>query len=123
TIVNLAPSLQYWHTRGKPFDEYKSVGEAEVYGLRIRHLIGPIPARAGVWRVWAEKEASAHFPGNDYTTDRLGIVPSIGFLVLMVAIFRPHWLDSARYRKLQAAADLNLVLVLVATIGGFGSLF
>lgn len=127
TALNLAPSLYSWVQRGVPIAvPDKTPAEAEIYGLKIRHLLSP-----GLWhtfppfRAWLAREEAAAFPlENENTGERLGVVGSAGFLVLLVWLFVPR-LDArlAHGDTLAAASRLMLAAVLLATVGGLGSLF
>jgi phosphoglycerol transferase len=127
TAVNLAPSLHSWAQRGVPLAvPDKAPAEAEIYGLKIRHLLSP-----GLWhtfppfRAWLAREEAAAFPlENENTGARLGLVGSAGFLVLLAWLFVPRLGDRlAHGDTLAATSRLMLAAVLVATVGGLGSLF
>jgi phosphoglycerol transferase len=101
-------------------------GESEVYGLRIAQLLLPISGhRVPYLRNLEDRyKASAPMPG-EYLSTSLGIVASLGFLVLLGTSLlgfarTAESLDSNVWRPL---ASLNLSAVLLGTIGGFGSLF
>lgn len=126
TAANFAPSVLYWRAHGaNPDLRYKSVAHSDQYGLKIRHLVTPIldhPLPAFRWV--AERIASAPFPlENENVTDKVGLVASAGFLLLLGLSVA----GAARVRGvpdlLPSLASLNLAAVLLATIGGFGSLF
>ena len=124
-FINLAPSLRFWHEHGKPFEEYKSARDSEVYGLKIRYLISPVATpRTWLGATWRRWEAEANFPNElESSMARLGMIPSVGFLLLLCTIFVPRWVDVTRDKDLLAAAQLNLALLLVGTVGGFSALF
>jgi phosphoglycerol transferase len=127
SALNLAPSMYLWHRDGKPhmiFDKQPS--EAELYGLKIRHLISPVLGTElpGLKKI-NDLASGARFPlENENTTARLGLVASAGFLGLLLVMFFPKIggrIDPSGV--LVAAARLNLAALLLGTIGGFGSLF
>jgi phosphoglycerol transferase len=125
TALNLAPSLYSWHQRGKPVVVHEKVpGEAEIYGLKIRQLVSPIFQHSfPPFRWWTEKEAKASFPvETENMVSRLGFVGTLGFLGLLSLLFVRTG-PSPRVALLLAASRLALASVLLATIGGFGSLF
>ena len=98
--------------------------EAEIYGLKIRHLVSPVfPHRFPPFNQWVAQEAAARFQNdNENWTARLGIVGTAGFLGLLVLLFMPD----ARSRGvplLQGASKLTLAALLLGTVGGFGVLF
>ena len=127
TALNLAPSLYSWSLQGRPLIlRDKAPAESEVYGLKIRHLVSPgFLHRFPPFRAWTSKESAAQFPlETENMTSRLGLVGTIGFLALLALLLVPG--EAHRFgdqRLLQSASGLTIAAVLLATIGGFGSLF
>jgi len=127
TILNLAPSVYSWHARGKPVilvDKYPA--QAELYALKVRTLVSPAFEHAfPPFRRWTEKEAYAQFPlETENMTSRLGSVGTVGFLGLLALLIVPAApLRLQHYRILLAGAQLTIAGILLATVGGFGSLF
>jgi phosphoglycerol transferase len=124
--LNLVPNAIAWEAYGEPLGVRHVPAEAEYYGLKIRHLIGPAPEH---WfpplRAWAEAERAAEFP---YETENiratLGIVATTGFVWLLVTlVLSPNGESGERRRLVRAAAVVVIAIVLLATVGGFGSLF
>jgi phosphoglycerol transferase len=124
--LNLVPNAIAWEAYGEPLGVRHVPAEAEYYGLKIRHLIGPAPEH---WfpplRAWAEVERAAEFP---YETENiratLGIVATTGFVWLLVTlVLSPNGESGERRRLVRAAAVVVIAIVLLATVGGFGSLF
>jgi phosphoglycerol transferase len=124
-VLNLAPSLIEWRLHGKPFEQTKSTKDTEIYGLKIRHLISPIPGyQSGPFRAWTAKEQAAAFPlENENSTARLGIVPTIGFLLLLLALLVPVPGPQQYSDYVRAAAHLNICMLLVACVGGLSTLW
>jgi phosphoglycerol transferase len=126
TAVNLGPSVLYWRTHGANAElNYKSIGDSDGYGLKIRHLVTPIldhplpPFRWVAWRI-----ANAGFPlENENTTAKVGLVASVGFLLLLGVSVAGAGRFGDVWDPLPGLASLNLAAVLLATIGGFGSIF
>jgi hypothetical protein len=124
TLLNLAPSLYSWNRHGTPIILRDKVpAESEVYGLKIRQLLGPLDGHpVSLFSKWAEKETAAQFPlDNENVTSRLGLVGTIGFLGLL--LLAPAAGGMEHGRTLLGASRLTLAAVLLATIGGFGSIF
>jgi len=127
TLLNLAPSLYSWSAHGRPLILRDKVpAESEVYGLKIRQLISPVfEHRFAPFRRWADKEAAAGFPvETENMTSRLGLIGTVGFLGLLALIFVPG--AARRFGDegtLRSASQLTVAAVLLATVGGFGSLF
>jgi hypothetical protein len=127
TLINLAPSFASWQQRGQPMVLRDKVpAEAEMFGLKIRQLISPVyPNRVPPFERWVKQEAAARFPNeNENWTSRLGLIGTIGFLGLLVLLFIP---DGVRPRLssplTRGASRLTMATLLLATVGGFGSLF
>jgi phosphoglycerol transferase len=127
TAINLAPSLYTWHVEGKPIIvRDKGPAEAEVYGMKIRQLVSPVFRHSfPPFRRWTEKEAAAQFPlETENMISRLGLIGTIGFLGLLGLLFVPARVTQRDEGKnLLGAAQLNIAAILLATVGGFGSLF
>jgi phosphoglycerol transferase len=127
TLINLAPSMYSWSRNGKPMIlRDKPPAESETYGLKIRQLISPPYVHPfPPFRWWHDKEVWARFPlENENTNARLGVVGAAGFLGLLGLLFVPWIADrGGPGRTLLAASQLTLAALLLATIGGFGSLF
>jgi phosphoglycerol transferase len=122
----LVPSVAYWSRHGRnPVLAYKTVADADVFGLKIRHLLTPIDEHPiGLFRAAAARVTQASFPiENENATARLGLVGSVGFLFLLatalgaVAGARP--VDD----RLGPPAALTLTALLLGLVGGFGSIF
>ncbi len=126
SATSLAPSFRYWWKHGtNPQIRYKTAGEAEVYGLRIRQMLTPIsdhplgPAR----RAAAELETAFPNDGENAGT-RLGSVASVGLLLLLGFSIASIAGGFAGARPaLGPAAALTLGTLLLAHPGGFGTLF
>lgn len=127
TALNLLPSFRSWQEHGRPtIIRSKTPAEADVYGLKIRHLVSPLFEHTfPPFRAWTAREARAAYPlDNENMVSRLGFVATVGFLVLLAAVMLPERTGGLRDGPLLlAAARMNLAGLLLATLGGFGSLF
>lgn len=127
TLVNTAPSLYSWSRHGRPMViNDKLPAESEAYGLKIRQLISPVTQHwFGPLRVWGEKEIEARFPlETENTRSRLGVVGTVGFFVLLAALFAPEaFARRGSTTMVLSISRLNLAAVLLGTVGGFGSVF
>ena len=124
--LNLAPAVYAWSTEGKPlFASNKVPAEAEMYGLKIRQLISPVAEhRFPPFRAWTRREAAAGFPSEtENMLSRLGLVPSVGFIALLATLLLTNGSTRQVRSHLRPAAALTVSGVLLATIGGFGSVF
>ena len=128
SALNLAPVFYNWRTEGKPSGmDYKRPAEAEVYGLKLRHLLLPHQDnQVPPLRAWVQLDRAAAFPSeNENGTARLGLFGAVGFLIGLCLLVRAA-LDRVRTNdddRALAAAVLLLVTLLVTTIGGFGAIF
>jgi phosphoglycerol transferase len=126
-IVDNAASLLYWrqHGRNSALD-YKRAAEADIFGLRIRQMLTPILKHPlTVMRGVRRKILSANFPNdnNESATATLGAIGSLGFLLLViVAVVQPKNTALADPR-MQLFSAFVIAFVLIAEVGGFGSLF
>jgi hypothetical protein len=128
--VSLAPNLLYRAKYGaNPAMAYKSPVEGEVYGLKLRHLFTPIPGNPLPPLQYIQKTLdNAGFSGEyENATARLGTLGSFGLLFLLAwtlsSCLRKPSTDDRATSILGACSALALTCLLLATVGGFGSLF
>lgn len=128
--LQLTPALIGWKADriAKENIQVKGLADADTYGLKIRHLLiprsdNPVP----ILRRVSPRLSKAGFPlENENGSARLGFMGAAGFLILIglgllrLVEQRPI---SGLTAVLGPAATLNLWLLLIATIGGLGSLF
>jgi phosphoglycerol transferase len=102
----------------------RQIQEAEVFGLRVAQLLLPATEhRVPVLRQLKRRyDAAAPFPGES-STSSLGVVGGVGFLVLLGTLLLPVGEGRPRRDLWRALGVLNLLALLIATTGGFGSLF
>jgi phosphoglycerol transferase len=122
-FANITPSLLYAHRHGQSDATRRPPGSAELYGMKITQLVLPVtrhrlPYLSGVKDIYMRGTLVAN--ENDMVS--LGIVGSLGFLTLI------GWtiVGGIRVRHaklLQSLSTLNISALLLATVGGFGSLF
>jgi hypothetical protein len=122
-VVNTLPTLMYSYRYGKNNVHERSPGESEIYGLKIVQLLLPISGhRIASWARFKEAYNS-HAPLiNENDTASLGTIGGLGFLVLIgwpLYARRDSW-NAELFRSL---STLNIAAVLLATVGGFGSMF
>lgn len=119
-LINILPNLFYWMVHG--FNEYsemarRGIGDAEYYGLKLIQLILPRSNhRIGFMRELAEVYSTNYPLVNENSTSSLGIIATIGFIASLVGVF---------YRKNKAwiYSYINIGLLIIATIGGIGTVF
>ena len=119
-VINLAPSIIRIYKHGDARVTERSLAGPEIYSLKISQLLLPITEH----RVKRLSQIKDLYNQNTNVTESdaaaLGFVGSIGFLVLLAQLF---FRRSERNALLADLGILNLFAVLLATIGGFGSLF
>ncbi len=129
-LLDLSPSLLFWARNGpNAAMAFKSPAETELYGLKIRYLITPVPDHPiPLLRALEARLAAAKYPSfpNENESGRLGTLGSIGFLYLI--LFALGWNRWCRRYRLQTAplgacAGLTLCCILFATVGGFSDFF
>ncbi len=127
TFLNLAPSLYVWNRYGKPIIISDKVpAQGEVYALKIRTLVSPTFEHwFPPFQHWIRKEAMAQFPlETENMTSRLGSVGTLGFVGLLGLLLAPALAQRSTFGRLcLAGSQLTVAGLLLATIGGFGSLF
>jgi phosphoglycerol transferase len=124
--LNLLPSMYVWAKEGRPrILREKVPAESEVYGLKIRQLVSPVfESSIKPFRKWTEKEAAAQYPlETENMIDRLGFIATLGFLAILAAPLFGWRAKRSQGELVFASGQLALGGVLLATIGGFGSLF
>ncbi len=118
-LVDLSPALLFWARNGVNASmAFKSPAETELYGLKIRYLITPVPDHpVALFRAAEARLETTKYPQipNENEAGRLGTFGSIGLLYLLVF--------AARKELLGPCAGLTLLCVLFATVGGFSDFF
>jgi hypothetical protein len=123
--ANAAPTIIYQARHGPNHDVGQRVPrDAEVYGMKIAPLLLPVPGhRVPALRAITDLyDATAPLGGENDSTS-LGVVGGAGFLFLLALALGGRRLSSAPGGGvLRAVSVLNLLAVLLGTIGGFGSI-
>jgi phosphoglycerol transferase len=118
-LVNLSSRIIYQHNHAGSSIGVRPAQDAEILGLKITQLVLPI----GGHRIPALAELKYQYNLGPLITENdtasLGIVGSIGFLILI------FWLlfKKSENSMLNHLSILNGSALLLGTIGGFGSLF
>ena len=127
SAADISASFVYWKKNGwNAALNYKNVAEADIYGLKVRQLLNPITNHPlSLFRTAHQKLEAAHFPNddNESATAVLGLIGSLGFLLLLfIVISRPER-GLIADQRLRILAGLVMGVVVIASVGGFGSLF
>jgi phosphoglycerol transferase len=127
SIAGVSPTLLHWIQHGtNPAAVERSAAEAEVHGLRIRHLLTPVPQHPlAFMRRLSDIAQAKHQDQTEASTTRLGLLGAAGFVALMVYIFAvlAGWRWTLDDGIVAACAALVLASLLWCTVGGFGSIF
>lgn len=116
-LINQLPTLILWWQDGFPPNmHYKSISDAEVYGLKIRHLL--IPPSVMEWFNFEQRHS--FLLENENQSANLGWLGAVGYLYgLFLVLTRKQEDDQLAW----GAGALILTGTLLATIGGFGVIF
>jgi phosphoglycerol transferase len=122
--ANYWPHIQYVFEHGNnPEVAQRFPFHSEIYGMKIIQLLLPVcQHRIGFLSDLAGKYCSQAPLVTENITSSLGMIGSVGFLVLLARILGFRW-KSDRDRLLTHLGALNISCVLYGIIGGFGSLF
>jgi hypothetical protein len=122
--ANGLPTIVY-HVRHGPNAEVgeRVPWEAEGYGMKLAQLLLPVNGHRlpALRRLKERYNESAPLGGENGSTS-LGLVGDVGFLLLLGAVLIGWRSDRSPDDLWRPLAALNLVAVLLGTIGGFGSL-
>ena len=123
-LLQMAPSWIYKMEHGKnPIITRFAPTETESYALKIVQMVLPaqehrVPSWAKL-REWYDSTAPL---SNENRYSSLGLAGSVGFLILLIRLFRRKDNDSQEDLE-WSLARLNIGAVLLATVGGFSTLF
>jgi hypothetical protein len=118
-VINHLPTIMYQRTHGSASMGTRSVGDVEIMGLKITQLLLPIGGHRNEKFAALKNRYNLGPLINENDTSSLGVVGSIGFLVLIGAIFSRRQLPGL----IEALSRFNIAAVLLGTIGGFSALF
>jgi phosphoglycerol transferase len=118
-VVNHLPTIIYQRTHGSSSMGNRSVGDAETMGLKLTQLLLPIGGHRNENFAALKYRYNLGPLINENDTSSLGVVGSIGFLVLIGALFSKRQLPEL----IEALSRLNMAAFLLGTIGGVGVLF
>lgn len=122
-LVNTAPSLIYWRANGPNRSvAHRDPQDAEFNGLKIGQMLLP-DAHHRLGRLAELRRQYERWPlaGGENRGATLGVIGDLGFLLLLGLLLRRRGVNE-RSNVLGALSILNISAVLLATVGGFGSL-
>ncbi len=119
--VNILPSLTYWREHGKNLEvAQRTVAESDFYALRPIQLITPIPGYR-IAEIGTITDDVFEAPNNSEGTQFLGVIASIGLLILLVTLFSASdgRLNTPRRKLLRRLAALTGIAFVFGVSGGF----
>jgi phosphoglycerol transferase len=122
-LLCIAPNLAHRSQHGpNPAAVERQANDAEVYALRIAQMLLPVPGhRIAAWAAVRAEYSSGLPLVNENDCATLGFAGSVGFLLLLWRIVR-RLCGVPERPILDAFAFMTLAAVLLATMGGFGSI-
>lgn len=128
-FLNLAPTIYFWKTHldiSQIINSFKLAAEADMYGLKLRHLFQPSDSHF-LFKAIGQKFTAQPFPlENENYFSKLGTASLIGFIYInykaIVATMR-NSVKSVENRIEFILFLLIYVAFLLASIGGVGSVF
>lgn len=129
-LIIISPTLLYQQEHGKNVQvSVRNPQESEIYGLKIIQLLLPIPDH----RISFLSEISRAYQStaplvNENAFAALGFVGSAGLIITIIVIFLSIFNNSILVKNynlnlIQKLSAFNLAALLLATIGGFGTVF
>jgi len=118
-LVNLAPTIGYHRSNGSASLLEREPSDAEIFGLKISHMVLPVPGHRidAVMHFRERYDAKAPL-SNENVTAALGVAASVGFLYLLASLLVAREKDE----RVHALSVLSLACVVLGTIGGVGAL-
>ncbi len=125
-LVNLIPNLIYWFKEGRNLQVASRVPlEADIYSLKIAHMLLPTSQHRFPLLSWLRQQYHQGFnQGYDASYVSLGILGSIGFLLLIVLplVYLVHTNRKKYTHIFFYISILTYSTIFLAQTGGFGSL-
>lgn len=125
-LISLIPTFNYILKNGVN-DEgvVRTIDGVETYSLKIAQLFMPLNSHGNSYLEGIINEYNEAMPlVNENYMSYLGVMGCIGFLILLVVLFLKNMGDDKPFKvQLEILSLLNIAGILLATIGGFGSLF
>ena len=126
SIAGVSPTLLHWMQHGaNPAAVQRSAAEAEVHGLRIRHLLTPVPQHPlAFMRRLSDIAQAKHQDQTEASTTRLGLLGAAGFVALMAYLCSAGGMAmAARRRHHCRLRRAGIGCIPMVHRGGFGSIF
>lgn len=120
-LINILPYVAASVERGRnPEVAHRFGFESEYSPLKITQLVLPVDNhRIGPFRIKKSRYNQSAPLVNENTMATLGVIGSIGFIILLAILLVRRWGENKALFNLSV---LNISLVLLGMLGGFGSL-
>ncbi len=121
-LISLLPCLIY-QFRNSSLLTSRAVLDSELYAMKIIQLLVPYKDYGSETLQNFHEEYYTVFTFTEAHASYLGLVAGLGFIFLLLMVFKRN--QNIDYRKniLMLLCELNLFAVLFATVGGFSSIF
>lgn len=124
--AHLAPSLAWRLEHGENVGVARRPTEAQIFALQIAPMVLPvadhrIPFLADARAAWNRSSPGAGVNHAEWSS--LGSIGTVGFLLLLAAAVGVFPGAGRGRQLLRAAGGLTVALLVIASTGGFGSLF
>lgn len=121
-IINLSPSIiNSFRGLGTVEPPIRNAAEAEIYGLKLVHLLLPSGTGINFLNSVFNKYISTTVNNNENTSAFLGIYGCVGFIILLIGLFS-NGVFKRREKEIKFLSKLNIAAFLLATMGGFSYL-
>lgn len=121
TVVNILPAYQTFLTDTNTSVSARSWHESEFYGLKLIHLMLPrFDHHIGLFRKLNQAYQTSA-PLYESESAALGLLAFCGFCLLLLCLFQRKKTHNNGW--IHSVAVLNVSMFLLATIGGFGTIF
>lgn len=121
-LINISPSIYYKLTNNNENSvTNRDFESAEIFGLKITQLLLPTTNHNVEWLKEKKDLYNSKAPlVNENDTASLGVIGSLGFLLLLINLI---YKKERKSKINETLSVLNICAVLLGTIGGFGVLF
>lgn len=123
-IMQMLPVIIYNYHNGVNIEAtIRSPIQTEIYGLRIAHLLLPSEYNriSFLANISNRYDRLLFMSNNESLFSHLGLVSSLGFMLLIISLFIPKLI--VKKPEIKFFARLNLAAVLFSCVGGFAVLF
>lgn len=121
-ILAVSPSLIYWLQNGRNSEAVeRSAAGAEIYSMKLVQLILPISGHRISKLADLRSAYDSFLLSNENTTVSLGLIMSLGFLILLFSLFIVRK-QKENYEDIRKLSILNLAALLIGTVGSFSSI-